>query len=393
MAEISIVGRFDHLRWTGTVAVVGGALGAAGTITTSVGYFGIESIRGSWLSILPWLLVVTFGLLIRFLRGPRSGGASMGLAVLGSFLIGPAFVAGAARIRWINDPDIWPSPGAPPSGISASVAEWLVIGGLVATLLASLLVAISSWIPIARASMLPGRLVPRSPYRIEVLALLLVFVLVALATSSDLSLSAGTYGSFTTTAILFSWLIPLTLVLGLGLRSSGLGSLWIAAALAIAVVAEPIARSVGLGVWSGVGWSDAPDTWYQQGAFATGSDLLPTLASAWLMVPSLAIIVVVLLWNASGGLAEGPYSRATPLSSPLDPWAGVAFTLAFIPLISIPALILGHVSYERIVSSDRPMRGRLLAGAAITLGILNMAGVALFATGTLTSLDDIWVGG
>jgi len=393
VADISTAGRFVRLRWTGSVAVVGGALGTAGTITVSVGYFGIESIRGSWLSVLPWLVVITFGLLIRFLRGPRSGGASMGLAVVGSFLIGPAFVASAARLRWINDPAIWPSPSAPPSGIPASVAEWLAIGGLVAILLASLLVGISSWVPIARASMRSGRLVPRSPYRVEVLAILLVFVLVALATSSDISLSAGTYGSFTTTALLLSWLIPFTLVLGLGLRSSGLGSMWIAAGLAIAVVAEPIARSVGLGVWSGFGWSGAPDIWYQQDAFATSSDLLPTLASAWLIVPSLAIIAVVLLWNASSGLSEGPYSRATPLSSPLDPWAGVAFTLAFIPLISIPALILGHISYERIVSSDRPLRGRLLAGAAITLGILNIAAVALFATGTLTSVDDIWIGG
>jgi len=393
VSDVSGLVPFNHLRWTGSLAVVGGSIGAAGTVAVSVGYYGTGSIRGSWLSMMPWIVVIVFGLLIRFLRGPRSGGASLGLAVLGSLLVGPAFVSGAARLRWINDPDIWPATGDAPPGIPASTAEWLVIGGLVAILLASLLVGISCWIPVARTSTLPGRLVPRSPYRIEVLALLFVLALVALATAPDNSVGAGTYGSFTGIAILLAWLVPLSLVLGLGLRSSGLGSLWIAGGLAIAVIAEPLIRSLGLIVWSGLGWNDAPDFWYQERAFATGSDLFPTLASAWLILPSLAIIAAVLLWNANPGLMEGPYSRQTPLSAPLDPWSGVSFTLAFIPLISVPALVLGHISYERIVSSDRPLRGRMLASAAIALGILNIAVVVLLASGALASLDDIWIGG
>lgn len=385
--------RFSHLRWTGTLAVVGGAFGLVGTLTISVGYFGTGSLRGAWLLALPWLVIMVFGFLVRFLRGARSAGASLGLAVLGAVVVGPVFVSAAGRLRWIDDPGLWPTPIGFSTNVSDSAAEWLLRGGLVLVVIAAFLVGISCWIPVARTTTIPGSQMPRSPYRIEVLALVFVLVLVALSTSTSDLTFFGTYASVAQLAILLSWIVPLSLVLGLSLRSNGLGSLWVAAGLGIAVVAEPVVRSIGLAVFSGLNWTDAADSWYQESVFAVGNGLISTAANGWIILPSIVIIVVIALWNASGSLVEGPSSRETPISAPLDPWAGTAFVLAFIPLISVPALALGHISYERVVASDKPLRGRVLAATAIVLSLFNIAAVVLIATGAVSVFNDIWIGG
>lgn len=386
-------GRFRHLRWTGTVAVVAGAVGLTGNLLVSLSYFDIKGLRSAWITGLPWIAVIGFGLLVRFVRGPKSAGSSLGLAVVGAALAGPAFLMGAARLRWMNEPELWPSP--PPSllTISDDVAEWLLPSGLVLTLLAVVLLVVSCWTPIARASVIPGSQVPRSPYRIEALALVFVMVVVAFSTSTGNWAFFGTYSSYAQSAMLLSWLIPLSVVLSLGLRSNGLGSLWMAAGLAVVVIVEPLSRFITLSIWSGLGWTDADDSWYQEAALTSGNLLIPTAASAWIILPTLALIGVVLLWNSSKSLDEGPFSRDTPPGAPLDPWAGTAFVLSFVPVISVPALVLGHISYERVVSAERPLRGRVIAATAIVLGLLNIAAVMLIATGAVSSVSDLWNGG
>ena len=383
--------RFAHVRWVGTLAVVAGFVAITGTVMVSIGYFGTGSVRSVWLELLPWIVIILFGFLARFLRGQRATGAAIGLAVIGVLVAGPSIIGNLARLRWLNDADLWPVAAGTPTDISPTTAEWLLAVGLLLIVIASIMVAISSWIPVSRSALIPGIRIPRSPYRIEVLALLFVFVIVAVATASDAWSSFGTYSTFTKTALLLSWLIPLTLVLGFTLRSSGMGSLWAVAALGIAVIAEPAARSLALSVWSGLGWTNAEDWWYQEQAWAMGRGLAPGLASATLILPVIVLIAVVILWNAQPAAIDGPYVRTTPASAPLDPWAGVAFVLAFIPLIALPALILGHISYERIAASDRPVRGRVLAATAITIGIVSVTALALFITGDITSLDDVWI--
>lgn len=385
--------RFRHLRWTGTLAVVSGALGLTGNLLIAAGYFDISGLRSAWLTGLPWIAVIAFGLLVRFLRGFKSAGASLGLAVVGAVLAGPAFLMSAARLRWMNEPGLWPSPASSLRTVSDDAAEWLLTGGLTLTVVAAVLLVASCWIPVARAGAIPGNLVPRSPYRIETLALIVVLVVVAFSTSRGDWAFFGTYSTFAHIAILLSWIVPLSVVLGLGLRSNGLGSLWVATGLAVAVVVEPVARFIGLTIWSTLGWNDAPDDWYQEGALTTGSLLIPTAASAWIILPVLAIIGVIVLWNSTSRLIEGPFSHETPRSAPLDPWAGTAFVLSFVPVISVPALILGHISYERVVTSDQPLRGRVIAATAIVLGLLNIAVVVLVASGATSTFGDLWIGG
>lgn len=393
MNKASDTGRFRYLRWVGTLAVVAGFLGAAGTILVSIGYFGTDGIRDLWFLLLPWVAVITFGFLARFLTGARSTGASIALAVIGASLAGPALLSAAARLRWLNNPELWPAPSQGPTDISTSTAEWLLAAGLSVIVIAAILLGITVWIPVARVATIPGSRVARTPYRIEVLAVLYAMILVAFAFAPSSWSTAGTYSSLTQAALVLSWLIPLTLVLGISLRTSGIGSIWAVTGLGVVVLVEPAFRLIGLAVWSSLNWTSASEWWYLDQGLAFGSGLIVTLASPWLILPTLALIVVVLLWNSQPAPVDGPYCRSTPTSAPLDAWSGVAFVLAFIPLIAFPALILGHISYERITSSDKPLRGRLLAATAITLGTLNVFVLLVVGRGSIDSIGDLWIWG
>ena len=381
---------FRHIRWTGTLGVVAGFTGAAGTLAIGFGYFGSSSLRAAWLSLLPWAVVIAFGFLTRFLKGNNSRGASFGLAVSAAAIAGPAFLAAAAGLRWLDSPDQWPTPLFVVSILSSTAESWLVGIGLVSVLIAALGLVVVMWIPTKRAASIAAGLLAKSAYRIEIATLIFILTVVALATASQNWSSAGTYSNLTSTALTLSWLIPLTLILALTLRSAGSGSLWVAAGLGIVFVLEPAIRSLGLGIWSGLGWTSTGDTWYQSQALSNASALIPTLSVAWTIVPIAAIIAVIILWNSQPPIREYPARGRITATAPLDPWAGTAFVLAFVPLLFIPAIILGHLSYERIIGAERPVRGRLLAGAAIVFGIINIFSLVLFFGGALPTLSALW---
>ena len=185
-----------------------------------------------------------------------------------------------------------------------------------------------------------------------------------------------------------SWFVPVTLTLALGLRRSGLGSMWVAAAALFVFVLEPIVRTLALNAFEGLGWAGELSGWMQSSGLLASRSAAPIETTQAIMLPVLAIAAIVLLWNSTpqqAPRAEGRYE----LAAPLEPWAATALVLSFVPILSVPAIVLGHVSYERIAALGVAYRGRMIAATAIILGILNLTIVFLFFAGALQSVTTL----
>jgi len=384
---------FRRIRHTGTYAIVAGFLGTASSIAIALGYFGVTGLSRVWIDFIPWLIVIAFGYSVRFLSGERSAGASIGLAVFGSMIAGPTIVSSAARLRWLGEPTLWPNPSVNNPDFSELVANILVGIGSATLLIAAVLLGISIATPIIRLISVRGAQVPRSAFRIEVLVLLFMFVAAASFTADSVFKGLGTYSSFSALSITLSWVIPLVLVMSLALRSTGVGSLWAIGGLALVLILEPFVRTVFVLITEQVSWLADSGNWYEGVTLSTATGLSPNLVSAWALIPTFALIILVLVWNAQPPLPVVVRELPVSAEAPLDPWAGTAFILAFVPLLSIPAILIGHISYERIVSTEEPRRGRIVSATAIVIAILNALWPLILLQQSLALATGFWTGG
>jgi len=361
----------------------------AGMLIAAVGRFGLVNLRTTWLEIPPWMVVMAFAICVRVLPGRKSTASSFGLAVFSATFVGPLLVATLLNLRWSGDSVDLGIPFIPFRDVTSDQSDTYTTVGLLLALIAGLLLVVVIGVVVARALSYQVGEIPKSPFRIEVLSLILILFIVALVFSSNTDLGmGGVIGALPGPVLLLSWSVPLTLVLAFTLRSSGQGSIWAVVGLAIAFVIEPVFRVLLLTVLNSFGWADGIDEWILPTALSMSRGASPTLASAWLIIPVTFLCVVVLLWNTQ----PSPSSRAPierSASAPIDAWAGTAFVLSFVPLVSLPAIVLGHVSYDRIVADGERQRGRVLAAAAIFLGILNVASILLVSAGALGMVSNL----
>jgi hypothetical protein len=357
-------------RWVGVLAMVAAGMGIVGSLVKSFEFFGATELRVTWLDTLPWIIVLILGVCVHFLRGRGSTASAYGLVTFSAVIAGPTLLVSLAELRQVK-------------------FESLLTVGLLLSIVAAVLLIIGIWTVVAKAASIGVIDIPKSPFRVEVLAIILVFVLVALLVPESSFMGfTQIFGEYAQWAYLLSWVVPLALVLTFTLRSPGLGSVWVIAALAIAFVIEPLVRTVVLLIFSALDWVNELGKWLQPTGLAAGRESIPLFASAWLVIPVIVLCLVVLLWNANPSPVTAHVVERSP-SAQIDPWAGTAFILSYVPLISFPAIVLGHISYERIVADGERHRGRVLAAAAIFFGVLNIALIALFVGGALDAVSNL----
>lgn len=390
--DTRIGGELRGVRWTGTLAITAGVLAVVAIDVTSLAYLGLAGFWASWINTLPWVGVILFGLGVRYLSGVRSAAASLGLAVLGAVLVGPTVLAAGARLKWWQNAEVWPSP-SPISGSARfpeDLANALIGVGSGLLIVASVLVAVAAWIPVSRVVRIPGSSLPQTPFRIESLTIIFLIFIVGTASANFEWSFVGAYAQVTTYALLFSWLIPLTVVLSLSLRSSGLGSVGVIVGLVTVFILEPLLRRLSLAFYEGSDLLSATSWWYQEPGVSADSGMTPLAVGQGIAVPVVFLTLLVLLWNSQTP-PDVPASKSpTTYAAPIEPWAGVSVILAAIPPFSIAAVVLAHMSYERVLASQEAFRGRILAAFAIVLGMLVTSIPILAYFGVLANFERFW---
>lgn len=109
-------------------------------------------------------------------------------------------------------------------------------------------------------------------------------------------------------------------------------------------------------------------------------DPLGTTAS--LVVLSGALLLVTFWWATSHHASVERIRVTAPAGSPVSGLAVLSFVLAWIPLTCLPAIVLGHMAYDQVSTSDVPQRGIGLARWSIVLAYFTLAGTAYFALTT-----------
>lgn len=347
--------------WAAGLLAWGAGLALPGSVLMSVALLGTSDIAGHLIDELPWIVVLVLAVVGWAMGARRGTPITAAAAVLGAFIAGPLVVR---AVLWLDlGFDEERSGLFLDQELGSDVARPLAIAGGAVSLIAALLAVAGLVIAIRRFASVPVGATARSPFRIEAIGAVIVLVIAAVA---QLATEVSGIGDLDAQAWVtwLSWLVPLALLLSLGLRRPGALSLWIIGGLLIAVVVEPLVQV----------FIDRP------GAPSLGT-------AAFLAAPSLLLALVIVWWNAT----MQPERRSpgnSVVTAPLEPWAGVAFVLSCVPVLFLPAIVLGHISYERIEASGTAYRGRILAAAAILLSFISLALVALFATGSLSTARD-----
>lgn len=346
-------------RWWSVCLATSAGAGLLGSLLMNTAEYGLSSLGSGMLRALSWLAVLILAIVAARLSLVKGTPLAFAAAVIAAVTAGPAMVAairnftGTLNGDWIPLGD-FDDPSAEYARTIALVGLGLVILAGLATLL--LLIAL-----LLRLGAIPPADIPRTPFRLEVIGSIVVFALAAMVQvrfTTELAGDDEFIGWIT-------WFIPVVLLLALTLRRPGATSLWTVGGLIFIFIVDPVVRSVFS--LDGVG----------NGVYGLGL----------LAVPVLLLSVIVLWWNAT----PPPVRRRADgldIEAPLEPWAGAALVLSFIPILAIPAVVLGHMAYERVESGSQ-YRGRLVAAAAILISFINVAVVVLLAVsvqGTANSL-------
>jgi hypothetical protein len=376
-------------RRIGVLIVWGAVIGLLGTLASDIAGFGLANLRVTWLDLVPWVVLVAMGG-VAALASIRWGSALIeGAALLASAFVGPSFVIAIVDFNWAlnvsGDSFTLVAFDDPTEAFSRILR---IIGGCLVVFAGIMVLTAVAAVLLRQARVRPDQ-TPKTPFRLEALGATMAFAAVAIVTV--LAVGAGSFPR--DESVVFwvgwiSWFVPVTLSLALGLRRSGLGSMWVAAAALFVFVLEPIVRTLTLDALDGFGWVGDLSGWMQPSWLLASRSTAPIETTQAIILPVLAIAAIVLLWNSTPQQAPRTEGRHE-LAAPLEPWAGAALVLAFVPILSVPAIVLGHVSYERIASLGVAFRGRMIAATAIILGILNLTFLLLFFAGALQSVTAL----
>jgi hypothetical protein len=345
-------------RWTGVLAIV---------IASSALLAGwVQGVSGSDRLVLPplawmpwelWAALGVLGVCVVGLRGAQALAAADALSLACAWICVIPLVSGVSQSPQVIQ-TILHVEAVPDLNAQWTTLCVLLIGVALGVL--GVCVVVSSW---RRWSALATSEVPRSPFRVEVLVLIAAFAIVALVQSPR-----GPAAGFDAVVGVLAFVVPVTLTLALSLRRRGPGSVWIAGLLAFVVLVDLARLLLG---------SDA-DFWG-----------LSPMSQGWADLLLIALVVVLLLWNSVRiGSASGVVYPQT--ATHLDPWSGVAFILAFVPLLSVPAVVLGHFAYEHTMGSAVSARARSLAGSAIVIGMVNAIAILAIYFGIAGLASDLF---
>lgn len=345
--------------WSAVAAFIGGVL-------TGIAQQGLANIPGALVDQLPWIAIIALALTAA--RMAAAGGTALALAAatVTAATAGPALVSALLRFDWVLDDN---SPRfTDVEDATAEYASAISIAGSIIIMVAATMALVALVIAIARLSAIPLTAIARTPFRIEVLGSLIAMALASLAqfASVQADLSFEDLGISTVVRWL-SWIVPLLVLLTLSLRWPGFQSIWIVGALALTFIALPAVSGV------------------------LGNVDLDLALNAFMALPVAIVALIVVWWNAVPQPARRSPGGIEP-SWALEPWSGVAFVLAFVPLFVLPAIVLGHIAYERIEALGSTQRGRLIAASAILLAFINATAAALFAAGALGSVGSLLEG-
>lgn len=179
------------------------------------------------------------------------------------------------------------------------------------------------------------------------------------------------------------WVLPLVLWLAFASRRGGALALGATAGVFTAVAVIPwgmdrIAELLGgpRSVYAFAGSSE------DFGILSGYRAFDPLGTSASLVILSGALLLVTFWWAMSHHASVERARVTAPAGSPVSGLAVLSFVLAWIPLTCLPAIVLGHMAYDQVTTSDIPQRGIGLARWSIVLAYFTLAGTAYFALTT-----------
>ena len=343
--------------------------------------------------LLPGLLLVVV-LLVALFAGSRLRLALIAFAVAVAVrFTGPALVdsipsAGIPDIVWTNgreDGYVWVNV------IFAGTNDVVRIGGIVVAAAMALIVLSVIWVALVLRPVLVAPAL-RSSFGIDTTLLIGALAIAGLLSWTSAygvsldpadPLSAFDSGDVWVITRTLVWVLPVVLWLAFTSRRGGALALGAAAGVFTAVAVLP------WGMDRLAERLDGPRSVY---AFAGSSEEFGILSgyrafdplgtSASLVILSGALLLVTLWWALSHHASFERPRVTAPAGSPVSGLAVLAFVLAWIPVTCLPAIVLGHMAYDQVTTSDIPQRGIGLARWSIVLAYFTLAGSTYFVLTT-----------
>lgn len=275
--------------------------------------------------------------------------------------------------------------------IFAGTNETVRIGGIAVVAATVLIVLCVIWLGLVLRPVLAAPAL-RSSFGIDTTLLILVFAIGgALSWTSSYganfepldpfaAFESGDLWVLTRTIV---WLLPITLWLAFTCRRGGALAVGATAGAFTAVALIPwsmdrLAELLG-GPRSGFAFEGSVDPV----GVVSGYEAFDVLGTSPLVIIPSAVLLLVTLWWALSHHASVERSRVTaPAGSPVSGLAVLAFVLAWIPLTCLPAIVLGHMAYDQVTTSEVPQRGIGLARWSIVLAYLTLGITAYVVTNT-----------
>lgn len=314
----------------------------------------------SWLALtIPWLAIGIASVSATRVKPALQMALTAGAITLAAFLSLQEFVW---HLSWV---DRWGFALRDTGRLADSVILSLTLF-LEALALIVLMVA-TVWVLLALRPLLLGP-ASRASFGIDTTLLIAAFSLLALNGFNDLD-SGLMFGAFNQILTL-AWIVPSVIVLALFVRQGGALAVGSTVGLLAGTAILPWITSVietFAGEYSGL--------------------ILSRLISRpeyYISAPLGLLLIVSIWWALSRNAGGNPDNVTATSNSPINSTSIVAFCLAWIPFTSIPALVLGHMSYDQIVDGDKPQRGLGLARWSIVFAYLSLFGGGFLIFNQLT---------
>ena len=179
------------------------------------------------------------------------------------------------------------------------------------------------------------------------------------------------------------WVLPLVLWLAFTCRRGGALAVGGTAGAFTAVALIPWAMDRLAEVLGGPRSVLAFEGSIDQAGVVSGYEAFDVLGTSPLVIiPSSALLLVTLWWALSHHASVECARVTAPAGSPVSGLAVSAFVLAWIPLTCLPAIVLGHMAYDQVSTSEVQQRGIGLARWSIVLAYLTLGGTAFFVMNT-----------
>ena len=179
------------------------------------------------------------------------------------------------------------------------------------------------------------------------------------------------------------WVLPLVLWLAFTCRRGGALAVGGTAGAFTAVALIPWAMDRLAEVLGGPHSVLAFEGSIDQASVMSGYEAFDVLGTSPLVIiPSSALLLVTLWWALSHHASVECARVTAPAGSPVSGLAVSAFVLAWIPLTCLPAIVLDHMAYDQVATSEVPQRGIGLARWSIVLAYLTLGSTAFFVMNT-----------